>query len=174
MANLYDMLLTRREVLRVGACSLAGYWFLPLIEPANVQAQAKVTPRNSARFVIFVNLDGGQSHVDAWDLKEHKWTPQNFEIKEIQPGVKWPTSLYPNLANVHLAFGFKAEAIRYLRRGLMIDPGSAAMQRELRELGTLARPSLAFLPRRHPVNRVIGRLRRWWTSDEPEAIQQSA
>ena len=31
----------------------------------------------SARFVIFVNLDGGQSHVDAWDLKEHKWTPQN-------------------------------------------------------------------------------------------------
>jgi hypothetical protein len=25
---------------------------------------------------------------------------------------------------VHLAFGFKAEAIRYLRRGLMIDPAS--------------------------------------------------
>src|SRR3990172_928128 len=53
--------------------------------------------------------------------------------------------LYHNLANVHLAFGFKAEAIRYLRRGLMIDPGSAVMQSELRELGTRARPSLGFL-----------------------------
>jgi tetratricopeptide (TPR) repeat protein len=82
--------------------------------------------------------------------------------------------LYHNLANVHLAFGFKAEAIRYLRRGLMIDPGSAVMQSELRELGTRARPSLGFLPRRHPVNRLIGRLRRWWTSDEHEAIRQHA
>ena len=49
-------------------------------------------------FVIFVMLQGGQSHVDSWDLKEHKWTPQDFDIKELQPGVKWPVSLYPNLA----------------------------------------------------------------------------
>ena len=69
MPSLYDTLLTRREVLKVGACSLAGYWFLPLVGPTNVQAQAKVQPRDSARFVIFVNLDGGQSHVDAWDLQ---------------------------------------------------------------------------------------------------------
>lgn len=82
--------------------------------------------------------------------------------------------LYHNLANVHLAFGFKAEAIRYLRRGLMIDPGSKTMQLELRELGTRTRPSLGFLPRRHPLNRVIGRLRRWWHTDEGGAIQQSA
>src|SRR3990170_3930706 len=31
---------------------------------------------------------------------------------------------FHNLARVHLACGFKAEAIRYLRRGLMIDPGN--------------------------------------------------
>ena len=36
--------------------------------------------------------------------------------------------LYHNLARVHLAFGFKAEAIRYLRRGLMIDPASAPIR----------------------------------------------
>ena len=35
-------------------------------------------------------------------------------------------ALYHNLARVHLAFGFKAEGIRYLRRGLMIDPGQRA------------------------------------------------
>src|SRR5262245_26131987 len=32
--------------------------------------------------------------------------------------------LYHNLARVHMAFGFKSEAIRYLRRGLMIDPAN--------------------------------------------------
>lgn len=68
--------------------------------------------------------------------------------------------LYHNLARVHLAFGFKAEAIRYLRRGLMIDPGHAAMQEDLATLGRRRRPVLAFLPRRHPVNRLLGRVRR--------------
>jgi len=72
--------------------------------------------------------------------------------------------LYHNLARVHLAFGFKAEAIRYLRRGLMIDPANAAMHVDLRELGTRSRPPLGFLPRRHPLNRVFGQLRRWWAA----------
>ena len=61
-------------------------------------AQSKVSPRGSARFVIFVMLEGGQSHVDSWDLKEGKWTPPNFDIREIAPGVKWPMSLFPQLA----------------------------------------------------------------------------
>ena len=68
--------------------------------------------------------------------------------------------LYHNLARVHLAFGFKAEAIRYLRRGLMIDPSHRSMQRDLVRLGRRRRPVLGFLPRRHPVNRLLGRVRR--------------
>jgi len=70
--------------------------------------------------------------------------------------------LYHNLARVHLAFGFKAEAIRYLRRGLMIDPGNRAMLTELSELGMRRRPVLSFLPRRHPVNRLLGRVVGLW------------
>jgi tetratricopeptide (TPR) repeat protein len=72
--------------------------------------------------------------------------------------------LYHNLARVHLAFGFKAEAIRYLRRGLMIDPASKAMHEDLYTLGTRSRPPLGFLPRRHPLNRLAGQLRRWWAA----------
>ncbi len=68
--------------------------------------------------------------------------------------------LYLNLARVHLAFGFKAEGLRYLRRALMIDPANAAAQRELRELGERRRPVLKFLPRRHVLNRLLGRARR--------------
>jgi tetratricopeptide (TPR) repeat protein len=84
--------------------------------------------------------------------------------------------LYHNLARVHLAFGFKAEAIRYLRRGLMIDPGNGAMQKELRGLGMRRRPVLSFLPRRHPLNRLLGRFSRFSSAvdDEAPAELQSA
>ncbi len=65
---------------------------------------------------------------------------------------------YHTLARLHLAFGFKAEAIRYLRRGLMIDPDNGAIADELRALGVRRRPPLAFLRRQHRLNRWIGML----------------
>jgi tetratricopeptide (TPR) repeat protein len=68
--------------------------------------------------------------------------------------------LYLNLARVHLAFGFKAEGLRYLRRGLMIDPSNEIIRNELDRLGRRQQPVLRFLPRRHPLNRLLGRVRR--------------
>lgn len=98
MPNLLETALTRRETLRLGALSVAGYWFLPLVKPRQVRAASRVAPRGTARFCVFVMLDGGQSHVDAWDLKEHAWTPQYFEIRTLRPEVRWPCALYPKLA----------------------------------------------------------------------------
>lgn len=66
--------------------------------------------------------------------------------------------LYLNLARIYLAFDFKAEAIRYLKRGLMIDPESVSLQQCLVELGIRRRPAIRFLPRAHPANRILGRL----------------
>ena len=66
---------------------------------------------------------------------------------------------YLNLARVHLAFGFKAEGVRYLRRGLMIDPGNGTIEDEMRALGIRRTPPLRFLSRRHLLNRWIGGLR---------------
>lgn len=68
-------------------------------------------------------------------------------------------SLYHNLARVHLAFGFKAEAIRYLRRGLMIDPENQTILAELYRLGERQAPVLGFLRRQNPLNRLFGRMR---------------
>lgn len=65
---------------------------------------------------------------------------------------------YHNLARLHLAFGFKAEAIRYLRRGLMIDPNNAVIDGALQRLGVRRRPPLAFLRRQNILNRWLGRL----------------
>lgn len=70
-------------------------------------------------------------------------------------------ALYHNLARVHLAFGFKAEGIRYLRRGLMIDPDNAPIMAELQALGVRRSPPLRFLSRRHVFNRWLGSLRRY-------------
>lgn len=83
--------------------------------------------------------------------------------------------LYQNLARVHLAFGFKAEAIRYLRRGLMIDPGNLAIRAQLGELGIRQPPVLRFLPRRHLCNRWLGRLRwKFGTPGLPEGESPEA
>jgi len=77
--------------------SMAGYHLLPLVQP-KAKAAGKATPRGSARFCIFVMLEGGQSHVDSWDFKEGPWTPEDFDVREL-PGVgKWPFALYPELA----------------------------------------------------------------------------
>lgn len=65
-------------------------------------------------------------------------------------------ALYRNLARVHLAFGFKAEGIRYLRRGLMIDPANEEILRDMNDLGVRRKPALGFLPRGHMVNRWLG------------------
>jgi len=67
--------------------------------------------------------------------------------------------LYHNLGRVHLAFGFKAEGLRYLRRGLMIDPAHRGIREEFARLGLRRPPVLEFLPRRHFLNRWLGRVR---------------
>ena len=80
-------------------------------------------------------------------------------------------NLYHNLARVHLAFGFKAEAIRFLRRGLMIDPRSEVIAAQLYQLGVRRRPVLRFLRRQHLLNRWCGillqRIRREGPALEP-------
>jgi Tfp pilus assembly protein PilF len=68
--------------------------------------------------------------------------------------------VYTNLARVHLAFGFRAEGIRYLRRALMLDPDHEPSLAELQRLGVRLAPVLRFLPRSHLLNRWLGHLRR--------------
>jgi len=64
--------------------------------------------------------------------------------------------LYLHLASVYLVFGRRAEALRYLRRGQMIDPGHAIIAEALGELGRRQVSVIPFLPRRHPINRALG------------------
>jgi tetratricopeptide (TPR) repeat protein len=67
--------------------------------------------------------------------------------------------VYLNLARVYLCFDRRSEALRYLRRGQMIDPGHRGIQEAIAALGRRRLPLLPFLPRRHPFNRMLGTAR---------------
>ena len=67
--------------------------------------------------------------------------------------------LYANLAHIYLRVGRRAEALRYLRRGQMIDPGHQGIHSAVSTLGKRRLPVVPFLPRRHPVNRALGSAR---------------
>ncbi|MBI3684598.1 MAG: DUF1501 domain-containing protein [Acidobacteria bacterium] len=153
MRSILDTVLTRREAFRIGGVSLGAYWFLPLVEPLKVRAASTVNPRGTARFCIFVMLDGGQSHVDAWDLKEGKWTPQDFDVREVKPGVKWPMGLYPKLAkqldHVTLMRSVEAwdsvhgRAQYYIQAAHALNP---ALQKEIPPVGSIV--ALEYAARR--------------------------
>lgn len=67
---------------------------------------------------------------------------------------------YLNLAKVFLRYGRRSEALRYLRRGQMIDPGHQEIRASIASLGNRRLPIIPFLPRRHPVNRALGTARK--------------
>ncbi len=67
--------------------------------------------------------------------------------------------LYLNLSSVYLEFGRRSEALRYLRRGQMIDPGHQPIRSAIGALGKRRLPIVPFLPRRHPLNRALGTAR---------------
>ena len=54
--------------------------------------------RGTAEYCIFLNLAGGASHVDTFDIKEERWTPPDFDIRTIKPGVRMPYGLFPELS----------------------------------------------------------------------------
>ena len=89
--------LTRRQLFRAGAVAVSGFDLLPMARPLNAESTRKVTPRGSAAFCVFLFLGGGLSHVDSFDLKEGKWTPPDFDIRTVAPGVRLPAGLFPKL-----------------------------------------------------------------------------
>ena len=92
--------LSRRHLLRAGSAVLAGFDLLPSARLRAAIAR-KVEPLGSADFCIFVFLGGGLSHVDSFDLKEGPWTPQDFDIRTVAPGLRLPVALFPKLSAAH-------------------------------------------------------------------------
>jgi hypothetical protein len=92
--------LTRRQFFQVGTVGVWGFYLQPFLKPLNVYASAKVSTRNTAEYCLFLNLSGGCSHVDSFDIKEGSWTPQDFDVRTIKPGIRMPYGLFPKLSGM--------------------------------------------------------------------------
>src|SRR5258708_38118605 len=89
---------SRRKFFQRGALSVTGGWLAPLARPLRAATTEKVSPRGSAECVIFVNMVGGPSQMDTFDLKELKTTPANLDVRTTKQGLKWPYKLLPEAA----------------------------------------------------------------------------
>src|SRR5260370_36210512 len=90
----------RRKFFQLGALSVTGGWLTPLTGPLRAATTEKVSPRGSAECVIFVNMVGGPSQMDTFDLKELKSTPANLDVRTTKQGLKWPYKLLPETAQI--------------------------------------------------------------------------
>lgn len=147
--------LTRRHFFRAGSVTVSGYWLLPFLRPINVAAKENVTLRGGAECCIFLFLNGGASQLDSFDIKEGKWTPPDFDVRTVKPGIRLPYSLFPNLSgqldrlviarSVEAWESAHSRAQYYMQVG---HPFSPARRNEMPALGTVI--ASEFAGRRKP------------------------
>ncbi|MEZ5353446.1 MAG: DUF1501 domain-containing protein [Bryobacteraceae bacterium] len=85
----------RRMFFRHAASAVGGYFLLPARPGESVARAAE--PIRKAKNCIFIQLNGGISHVDSFDFKEGGWTPAGFE-PETFGGIRWPRGIMPATA----------------------------------------------------------------------------
>ncbi len=61
-----------------------------------------------------------------------------------------------NVASIYLKAERRADALRWIEAGLERSPGHAGLEQERSVLGVRRPPVLRFLPRSHPLNKLLG------------------
>ncbi|MFN7921042.1 MAG: DUF1501 domain-containing protein [Bryobacteraceae bacterium] len=89
--------LSRRVMFRHVAAAVGGYFLLPLRPHEKIAGAAAPTAR--VRNIIFIQMNGGASHVDTFDLKEGSWLPASFQPTSYGD-IRWPRGLFPKLAEM--------------------------------------------------------------------------
>ncbi len=124
--------LTRRDFMRIGGVSVLGYSLAPILRASNVEAKSSAKMRGGADVCILLFLQGGPSQLDTFDVKEGKWTPEDFDIQTVKPGVRMPVGLMPELSKrldkyaiIRSLEAWEAEHARgtyYLQAGRILSP----------------------------------------------------
>lgn len=81
------------------------------------------------------------------------WCERAIEIAFYDP------EMYVNLARLHERTGWKTQAAQVLRKGLRIDPGNEKLLAEISRVSPRTPDAIPLLPRRHVLNRALGKLR---------------
>lgn len=96
-----EVMPTRRDLLQFGGLGIAGaaaHGLWPL--QVSASTGSKVTPRGTARNVIFYEISGAISHVDCFDFKENPDTQKDFDIRTLKNGVHLSHFLFPRIEKV--------------------------------------------------------------------------
>jgi uncharacterized protein (DUF1501 family) len=76
--------ISRRDFLRIGALGLGG---LSMAELLRLKAQGALSPEHAHKAVIMINLVGGPSHIDMYDMKPDAPAEYRGEFKPIKTNV---------------------------------------------------------------------------------------
>ncbi len=71
----------------------------------------------------------------------------------------YDAQMYLNLARLHERTGWKTQATQVLRKGLRINPGNEQLLVEINRVSPRTPDVIPDLPRKHIVNRTLGKLR---------------
>jgi len=89
--------LSRRELLKLFGISVGAAIVDPAAWPQKVQAQSKkITPRGTARNVIYIQNCGAMSQHETWDFKDTKWTAKDLEVEKVNADFQISKTLFPN------------------------------------------------------------------------------
>ena len=67
---------------------------------AEVVSKRSAKPRNTAKTCIFINLNGGASHIDTWDPKDGPWNPADVNIQQLSGGISLSKTYFPKLTGM--------------------------------------------------------------------------
>ena len=89
---------SRRSFL-AGGLSAIGYMLLNESLEAQSSGPA-VQMRNTARACIYINLEGGPSHLDTFDPKDGPWNPRDVDLRQYPGGIVLSQRFFPVLSSV--------------------------------------------------------------------------
>lgn len=142
--RLWDLIPTRREVLKWGGVALAGTWVDRLVGPLELHAAGKATPRGTARNCILIEMGGAISQMDCWDFKETRWTPKDLDVTQVASDLYMSQTLFPQLTKsmnrVALVRSMRAPELIHFNGQYHTQTGrtlNAAIAREIPAMGSI-------------------------------------
>lgn len=152
-----DMFPARRDVLRLGGYGLLGAFADQALMPIQARAAGRTNPRGTARFAIIIELAGAISHLDTFDFKESKGTPQDLDVRSIRNDLYLSYRLFPELSKemdkITIVRSMKSHEVvhfrgqYYTQAGRPLNPVQAA---EIPSVGSVV--SYEFESQRRPTD----------------------
>ncbi|HYR84825.1 MAG TPA: DUF1501 domain-containing protein [Terriglobia bacterium] len=93
----FPAVFSRRNFLAGG---LSGVGYMLLSAGLEAQSGPAVKTQNTARACIYINLEGGPSHLDTFDPKDGPWNPRDADLRQHPGGILLSQRFFPILSSL--------------------------------------------------------------------------